>query len=81
VNVTTVQLKLIIAFDQEMMLGDRRAGAGNLAVVKQLLGREDITSTMRYTYTADADVLAALGHKPTTQKPARGKKPLNIKAI
>jgi integrase len=55
--------------------------SGNLAVVKQLLGHDDITSTMRYAHTADADVLAALGHKPTTQNAAKAKKPLNIKAI
>lgn len=37
--------------------------SGNLAVVKQLLGHESITSTARYAHVSDADVLAALGHK------------------
>lgn len=36
--------------------------SGNLAVVKQLLGHESITSTARYAHVSDADVLAALGH-------------------
>lgn len=55
--------------------------SGNLAVVKQLLGHDDIASTMRYAHTSDADVLAALGHKPTTQKTARQKKRLDIKVV
>lgn len=37
--------------------------SGNLAVVKQLLGHDNIASTMRYAHVNDADVLAALGHE------------------
>jgi len=47
--------------------------SGNLAVVKQLLGHESITSTARYAHVSDADVLAALQHKiPHNADPADG---------
>lgn len=53
--------------------------SGNLAVVKQLLGHDNIASTMRYAHVGDADVLAALGHESphTSQKDAP--KPLTKK--
>jgi integrase len=41
--------------------------SGNLAVVKQLLGHDNIASTMRYAHVSDADVLMALGHIIPTQ--------------
>jgi len=45
--------------------------SGNLAVVKQLLGHESITSTARYAHVSDADVLASLQHKmPHNAPPA-----------